>query len=223
MTLVAVDVALGDVARVDAGRLDLPVHLDELVLHDLAGDQRLAEGLALPAVRRGQGQRASGDAVGVYGEGDPLDHELLGDQVEAGVLLADEVRRRHPHVDERQLCGVRAVPAHLGQAAVDGEPGRALLDDEQADAGMTGATGADGSRDEVGAYAAGDERLAAVDDVAVTVAYGGRPDARDVGAAARLGDRERADLLAGQRRPHERVDLLAACRAPPCAAARCRR
>ena len=136
MTLSPCDVPRGDVTGVDARGLDLPVHLDELVLHHLAGDQRLAEGLALPAVRRGQGQRAGSDAVGVHGEGDPLDDELLGDQVEAGVLLADEVGRRHAHVDEGQLGGVRAVPAHLGQAAVDGEPGRALLDDEQADAGM---------------------------------------------------------------------------------------
>ena len=106
----------GDLARVGAGDLDLPAHLDELVPHHLVGDQRLAERLALAAVRRGQLQRAGGDAVGVHRERDPLDDELLGDLVEAGVLLADQVRGRDPHVDERQLGGVGAVPAHLAPA-----------------------------------------------------------------------------------------------------------
>ena len=82
------------------------MHLDQLVANDLVGDQRLAEGLPVPAVRRGQLEGASGDAVGVHRERDPLDHELLGDLVEAGVLLADQVRGRHPHVDVRQLGGV---------------------------------------------------------------------------------------------------------------------
>ena len=68
--------------------------------------------------------------------------------------------------------------------------------------------GAHGGGHEVGADAAGDEGLGAVDDVGVTVAYGGRGDPRDVGAATRLGDRERTDLLPGQRRPDERVDLV---------------
>ena len=51
MTLSPGDMPRGDVPRVDARRVDLPVHLDEFVLHDLAGDQRLAERLALTAVR----------------------------------------------------------------------------------------------------------------------------------------------------------------------------
>src|SRR5680860_1627178 len=115
------NVTFRDVARVDPGGLDLPVHLHELVLHDQARDQRLAERLAPAAVLVGLGQRPSWAAVGVYGERDPLDHELLGDQLETRVLLVDQVRRRHAHIDEGEVCGVRAVPAHLGQTAVDGE------------------------------------------------------------------------------------------------------
>ena len=71
---------------------------------------------------------------------------------------------------------------------------------------VAGPAGADGGGHEVGADAAGDEGLGAVDDVVVALAHGGGPDAGDVGAAARLGDRERADGLAGQGRADEPVD-----------------
>ena len=57
----------------------------------------------------------------------------------------------------------------------------------------------------------------------VAVAAGRRPDGRHVGAAVGLGDREGADLLAGQRRTHEAVHQRRRCQMPRCAAARCRR
>ena len=88
---------------------------------------------------------------------------------------------------------------------------------------MARATRADRGGDEVGAHAAGDERLGAVDDVVVAVAAGRRPDARDVGPAAGLGHRERADRVAGEHRAHEPVDLLRRRRWPRGVAARCRR
>ena len=114
--VLAGDVPRGDRVGVGPRHLDLPVHLDELVPDHLVGDQRLAEGLAVAAVRRGQRERAGGDAVAVHGQADPLDDELLGDLDEAGVLLA---RRRFgrpaPRVDVGELGGVGAVPAHLGQ------------------------------------------------------------------------------------------------------------
>ncbi len=73
-----------------------------------------------------------------------------------------------------------------------------------------GASGPHGGGDEVGPHAAGDEGLGPVDDVAVRVGVPARggPDRRDVRPATGLGDRQRADELAGQRRSHPAVHLL---------------
>jgi hypothetical protein len=54
---------------------------------------------------------------------DPLDHELLGDLGEPRVLLARPGWPRHADVDERQLGGVGAVPAHLGERRSTVKPG----------------------------------------------------------------------------------------------------
>ena len=62
--------------------------------------------------------------------------------------------------------------------------------------------------EEVGADAVGDEGLRAVDDVAAVDLAGIGLDRGDVGAGARLGDPERADLLAGDRRAKEALVLL---------------
>ncbi len=60
---------------------------------------------------------------------------------------------------------------------------------------------------EIGPHAGRDERLLAVHHVVRPVAPGRRAQRRDVGASARLGDRERRDLLAGQdRRQHPRLE-----------------
>ena len=67
-----------------------------------------------------------------------------------------------------------------------------------------------GADEEVGADAVGDEGLGAVDDVAavdLVLGEGGR-HAGDVGAGARLGDPERADLLAGDPRHQPALLLL---------------
>ena len=72
------------------------------------------------------------------------------------------------------------------------------------------AAGAHRDRDVVGAHARGDEGLLAVDDVVVAVAPRLGAQVGDVGAAARLGDGERRDLLARQHlRQHPRLHLRA--------------
>ena len=73
---------------------------------------------------------------------------------------------------------------------------------------MTRAAGAHRSGHEVGADPAGDEGLGAVDDVVVALSGRDGADARHVGATAWLGDRERADGLARQRRSDEPVDQV---------------
>ena len=62
-------------------------------------------------------------------------------------------------------------------------------------------------RDEVGAGAVGDVRLAAVDDVVAADLLRRRAQARDVGAGARLAHTERRDLVAGER-GREELGLL---------------
>ena len=123
----------GDVVGVGAGDLDLPPHLDQrwrttwLATSGLPKVSRSRQYAAVSVEAAGR------DAVAVDRQRDPLDHELLGDLGEAGVLLADQVGDRDPDVGEAELGGVGAVPAHLVSDAVDGEAGRALLDDEQAE------------------------------------------------------------------------------------------
>ena len=71
---------------------------------------------------------------------------------------------------------------------------------------MTFATGADRHRIVVGSHAAGDEGLAAVDDVVVAVPYGAGSEAGDVGAAAGFGNGQGGNGFASQDRGD---DLLA--------------
>ena len=87
-----------------------------------------------------------------------------------------------------------APPTHLLQRRA--LQARLAFDQEQADAARAWAAGAHGERDEIGPHARGDEGLRAVEDVAVGIAPRGRPQVRNIGAAARLRDGERGDLFA---------------------------
>jgi hypothetical protein len=62
--------------------------------------------------------------------------------------------------------------------------------------------------EEVGADPVGDEGLRAVDDVAAIDPLCRRAKRGDVRPRTRLGDPERADLLAGDRRPQEPLVLV---------------
>ena len=134
------------------------------------------------------------------------DDESLRDLGESAVLGADQVGRRHARVDVGQLGGVRGPPAHLVQLAGDLESGCALLDHQQRNPRRARAAGAHRGDDVVGAHPGGDVGLGAVDDVVVAIQHRRGAQMPDVGTAAGLGDGQRADLLAGQRRPDERVD-----------------
>ena len=76
--------------------------------------------------------------------------------------------------------------------------------------------------DEVGARAVGDEGLGAVDHVFVAVADRRGADAGDVGAGARLGDPEAADLLALEARVRGTAASAPRCRAGGSGAGPCR-
>lgn len=122
---------------------------------------------------------------------------------------AEDVRTRHPDVRERQLRGVLGRQADLLQRAGAREARGVGVDDEQADAVLPGRRiGADGDDEEVGEHAVGDEGLRAVDDEVVAVGDRGRGDRGEVGAGAGFGQRDGADLLAGDHRREPAFVLL---------------
>ena len=83
--------------------------------------------------------------------------------------------------------------------------GQRRVDDEQRDAAVAGVgIGLHDEREEVRACSVRDEHLAAVDAPDVAVADAPRPDRGDVGAGVGLGDRDRPDLLARDRRASQR-------------------
>ena len=128
----------------------------------------------------------------------PLPGEVGHDQLEAAVLLAEQVLGRDLDVGEGELAGVGGVPAHLLQLRRHLVAGHLALEDEEGDAAVAALLGRlAGADEEVGADAVGDEGLGAVDHVAAVDLLGGGADAGDVGAGAGLGDAQGADLLAG--------------------------
>ena len=172
--------------------------------------QRLSEGVPLLGVfgrvletdprRRG--------AAGRHGQ--PLAVEIVHDDLEAPALLAEQVSGGDAAIVEMQRRGVRGPPAHFLQRRPR-KARRIALDHQQADAAGTGTAGAHRGGDVIGAHARGDEGLLAVDDIEVAVAARRGAQIGDVGAAARLGDRERRYLLARQNfRQHPRLEFRAA-------------
>ena len=87
--------------------------------------------------------------------------------------------------------------------------GHVALEDQERDPLVAAALGRlHGADEEVGADAVGDEGLGAVDHVAAVDLAGEGADRGDVGAGARLGDPERGDPLAGDRRAQEALVLI---------------
>src|SRR5690606_7757869 len=86
-------------------------------------------------------------------------------------------------------------------------------DQQQRNAAETVTAGAYRHGVVVGAHAAGDESLAAVDHVVIAITHRARLDVGHIGTTRGLGDRQRDDLLAGQyRRDHFRFQV----RRTPC-------
>ena len=132
-------------------------------------------------------------------------------QLEAVVLLAEQVADRNLGVVEGDRRRVRGAQAHLVLVLVDGD--RVVLgDDEGGDAAVAGVlVGLGVDRVPVGVAAVGDEALRAVDHVFVAAADRGRAHARDVRAGIGLGEAEGSQLgLLGE---HPQVLLLDLLRA----------
>ena len=158
---------------------------------------RAAEGLALQRVLQRALERRLHPADGAERHREPLPLEVGHDQVEALVLLAEQVLFGHAHVGECELAGVRRVPPELLELARDLEARHALLEHQEREAVVAALLcRLHRGHVEVGAHAVGDERLGAVHDVLAVVTAGEGLQARNVGTGARFGDRQRADLLA---------------------------
>ena len=109
----------------------------------------------------------------------------------------EHVRVRHLALLEHQFRRGRAAHAELVEFLGRAETLHALLDEEGGDAARPGGGIGLGIDDErVGFGAVGDPHLAAVQDVAVALAFGPRRHRDDVRARARLAHGERADMLA---------------------------
>ena len=120
-------------------------------------------------------------------------------------LLADQVFGGHAALVEMQRRGIGRPPAHLLQLGAR-QARRIAFDQQHADAARPLAAGPHRDRQVIGAHARGDEGLFAADDVMVAIAPRPGAEIGDVGAAARLGDRERGNLLARQHlRQHPRL------------------
>ena len=114
---------------------------------------------------------------------------------------------RHAAFVEMQRRGIGRPPAHLLQLRAR-QARRVAFDQQHADAARPLAAGPHRDRQIIGPHARGDKSLFAADDIMVAVAPRLGAEIGDVGAAARLGDRERGNLLTRQHlRQHPRLDL----------------
>ena len=134
----------------------------------------------------------------ISGEHGPLVIETGHQDLHAPADLAEHVFLRHLAILEHEFARVRAAHAELVELLGGGEPLHALLDQKRRDAARPGieiGLGIDDQR--LGFRTVGDPHLGAVEDVTVTLLLGAGAHRDYVGAGARLGHRQRADMLAG--------------------------
>ena len=169
----------------EAEELELGVHPGQVLLHPLLVDHPPTVG-QLGGLGPGPhvGQHALDDAG--RAQRDPLVVELVGDEVPALVLAADQAGGRDPHVlVERVVDVVVAEELHRHHA----DAGRVHGDDEHGDPLVLGhvGIGPGGQPDVVGVAGQAGEDLGAVDDVLVAVAHGPGGQRGEVGARVGLG------------------------------------
>ena len=189
--------------------LDLGRDLGEREAAVLERADRLAERRALLRVVERPPERRP--RRGDPGDRDrqPLLRQVVHQLEEPLALGAEQVLRRDVHVGEEQLGRVLGVQAELLQVAAPLEALHPPLEDEQGHAlVLLARVGLHRGDHEVGVDAVRDERLRAVDDVGVAVADRGRLHAREVGADAGLGHRDRGDELARRDARHPARLLL---------------
>src|SRR4051794_37149137 len=184
--------------RQRARRLDLGLHVGELVRDRLETRDRAAEGVALRGVRAREVERGLGDADRLRGDADPAAVERRERDPHAAPLRAERLAGR---LVEGEVGGRRGVEAELLLLARDAEAVRAAADGVRRDLAV--ALGED--VEDVRVRAVGDPLLGAGYPV---LGVRAREHRAGVAAAARLGQRERGDLVALRERRHEALDLL---------------
>ncbi len=121
---------------------------------------------------------------------------------------AEHRRGGHADVLEDQFGGGLAAQSELAVDGAAGQAGGVGGHEEGGDPLVAGGVGRAGEEQhDVGPGAVGDEHLAAVDDVVVAVAHRPGREVAGVGAGARLGEAEAADVRAGGE-PRQPLPLL---------------
>ena len=173
----------------------------DLLLDELEVGQRPAELDAAGGVPRGRGEADLGQPRATGAEGRPAEVEHRERDLQPLAERAEDVRRRHGHVMERQAGRRRAADAALGHPGLDDLEARHVgRDQERGDlrvaAARVGRPGHDGQH--AGDRPVGDVALAAVEDVGLAVLgrSGERLHIAGVGAGLFLGQRERRERLA---------------------------
>src|SRR5438132_7317908 len=200
-----------------ARRLEARRHVGQHELDRLQLGDRAAEGGALLRVGERVLERGAADAEAPGGDAGAAAGEQAERLLEALVLLADEILRRHAHVLEDDLRRVaRAQPELLDLAPVP-EPGCALLHHEGRDAALSLLGRGRGHHHvDVSDRPLRDEHLGAVQHPRVAVAYGARAQRRRVAPGAGLGEAPGAQplpagharqLAAAERVAPEHVDV----------------
>ena len=163
-------------------------------------EQRLPERRALFHVLRGDGHGMLRRSDRAHGDGQTLIRQTLHHLGEPLPFRpSQEVCGRDAHVVEKQFARVLAVHADLVERAPHAISRQVLgFHEDQRDPfpARDGRVGFDGQTDEAGVPAIRDERLRAVDDVAVADAPRGGTNALQVGTGGGLAHRDGAHQIA---------------------------
>ena len=170
-------------------------HLGQHPLHHLLVGDGAAELAALEGIASGQLQRVARQTGAGRRDADPAGAERRERDLQPVTLVAQPVRGGDASVLEDELVRARAADAHLSFLGAEPEPGRIGLDHEGGDAGLA-LRAVDRAEDDVasGVAGVGDPDLGAGEQVVVAVPASRQRQGRGVGAGARLGQREGAEL-----------------------------
>ena len=191
------------------GRLDRRRHVGQLELDGLEVGDGLPELFPLLGVSNRVLERGARHADAARGDVDAPDLERRQHVPETVPFLPDQAVPRNLAILQNDLTGTQALVAQLPDAPPDPKTGAALVQQEGADAPvlrLPRRVGLGQQHEGVAAFGIGDEHFAAVNDVHVTLPYGGRLHGGGVGAGIRLGQHQPAAPLPGGERRH--VGLL---------------
>lgn len=148
--------------------LDLAGHVGQLQPDDRVIDQLLAEGAALVRVLDAVLVTHAREAQALDDDADALVVEVGHDDLEALVLLADQVLDGHLDVLEGDVGGA-AAPHTLAVHAAGADAAHIALDEQHRDTIHALLTGADGGGEVVAPDTVGDPLLLAVHDVVLAI------------------------------------------------------